>query len=145
MVPTDPGEFRHLRMVTAQLISTEFKPISFRNYSTLLNLLKNIHCLDILSSETRGAFTTYNDLNPTALASLEYFIACLGESIRLSLYNNTGLPRLSPGPVVEGVYAPQRGSLDNIFCLPVPLLLLTRLLLCGYMPPVCYQTDGIIG
>ncbi|RYP75705.1 hypothetical protein DL771_002192 [Monosporascus sp. 5C6A] len=107
VVPTNPKEFRHLEMVATQLLFAGFEPISSWYYSTLLYLLKEPETLKTLTSEIRDAFTRYDDIKPNALASLEYLNACLEESLRLFPSNNTGLPRVSPGSVVDGTYVPQ--------------------------------------
>ncbi|RYP81407.1 hypothetical protein DL769_001973 [Monosporascus sp. CRB-8-3] len=107
VVPSNPKEFRHLEMVATQLLFAGFEPISSWYFSTLLYLLKEPETLKILVSEIRGEFTSYDDIKPNALASFEYLNACLEESMRLFPSNNTGLPRVSPGSVVDGTHVPR--------------------------------------
>lgn len=106
IIPTDPKEFRHLQMVASQLLFAGFEPISSWYYSTLLYLLKEPEILKTLASEIRDEFTSYNDIKPDALVSIEYLNACLHESLRLFPSNNMGLPRVSPGAVIDGTYVP---------------------------------------
>ncbi|KAG6354078.1 hypothetical protein INS49_005049 [Diaporthe citri] len=106
-MPTDPKEMRHLEQVASQLLFAGYEPISSWYYSTLFFLLKDRAACEILAAEVRGAFKSYKGISIQALASLKYLNACLEESLRLFPSNNTGLPRISPGAVVDGKYIPK--------------------------------------
>lgn len=111
IVPTDPKEFQHLEQVATQLLFAGFEPISSWYFSTLIYLLQEPETLQTLVSEIRTHFASYDDIKPNALTSLEYLNACLHESLRLFPSNNTGLPRVSPGAIVDGTYVLQGVSL----------------------------------
>ncbi|KAI0485253.1 isotrichodermin C-15 hydroxylase [Xylariaceae sp. FL0804] len=107
VIPTDPAEFRHLGLIATQLLFAGFEPVSVWYYGVLLHLLQNTECLTLLTNEIRDSFGSYEDLTPVALSRLEYLNACLEESMRLLPSNTTGLPRVSPGSVVDGVFVPR--------------------------------------
>lgn len=113
MIPTDPKEFRHMEMVTMQLLFAGFEPISSWYYGTIFYLLKEPKFLETLTREVRGRFDSYADISADSLASLEYLNGCLEESMRLFPSNNTGLPRVSPGAMVSGTYVPKGVSLPH--------------------------------
>lgn len=124
LVPTDPREMRHLEQVASQLLFAGYEPVSSWYYCTLLFLLKEPKACKTLIGEIRGAFGKYTELTPNALASLKYLNACLEESLRLFPSNNTGLPRVSPGAVVDGKYIPKGVglALSSAICLVLSLL-----------------------
>lgn len=105
-VPTDPDEFRHLEQVATQILFAGYEPISSWYFATFLFLLKRPEYLDTLTIEIREAFSSYDNITTNALTKLEYLNACLEESMRLFPSNNTGLPRISPGALVDGTYVP---------------------------------------
>jgi cytochrome P450 len=105
--PTDKQEFTHLGSVAIQIMLAAFGPISDWFYGTLFFLLEEAECYKLLTEEIRNTFKSYDDINPRALTSLPYLHACLEESLRVLPNNNTGLPRISPGAVVDGQYVPK--------------------------------------
>jgi cytochrome P450 len=113
LVPSDPDEFRHLEQVATQLLFAGYEPVSSWIFGTLFRLVTQPETLDILAKEIRNTFARYDDITSSKLAKLEYLNACLEESMRLLVSNNTGLPRMSPGSTVDGTYVPRGVSLTS--------------------------------
>lgn len=57
--------------------------------------------------EIRGAFNSYDEIDGISTDRLPYLKACLEEMMRLYPAVPFGLPRLSPGETVDGVYIPE--------------------------------------
>ncbi len=106
-VPTAKKDLNHLSAVAIQMTFAEFGPMSDWFYSTLLFLLEEKECHQILVHEIRAAFKTYDDITPVTAGRLPYLHACLEESLRMFNSNSTGLPRLSPGAMVDGHFVPK--------------------------------------
>lgn len=106
-VPSGYWELIHIGALAQQMMFANYGPMSDWYYGTLLFLLEEPQYLQYLSKEIRDQSRSYHDIKPSALASLPFLHACLEESIRLLPGNNTGLPRLSPGTVVDGHYVPK--------------------------------------
>lgn len=105
--PTSKRELTHVGSVSMQVMFAQWGPMADWFYGTLLFLLDEPECYKLLAEEIRNAFKSYEDIEPRALMSLPYLHACLEESLRMLPSNNTGLPRLSPGAVVDGHYVPK--------------------------------------
>ncbi|KAL8689501.1 MAG: hypothetical protein Q9218_004840 [Villophora microphyllina] len=106
-MPSDPRELTHIGALAQQMMFANYGPMSDWYYGTLLFLLHEPECLQHLSKEIRDNFKTYDDISSSSLVSLPLLRACLEESLRLLQGNNTGLPRLSPGAMVDGHYVPK--------------------------------------
>jgi len=106
-LPKNKHEFTHLGALAVQLNFASFGPMSDWFYVTLYFLLDAPGYLKLLAEEIRNAFQRYQDITPDALNSLLYLQACLEESLRILPGNNTGLPRYSPGAMVDGQYIPK--------------------------------------
>ncbi|KAH8899040.1 cytochrome P450 [Thozetella sp. PMI_491] len=106
-IPTDYGELTHLGSVATQVMLAGWGSMADWYYTTFCHLLKEPDCLRILVKEIRDTFDSYSDITPSALAPLPYLTACLEESVRLMPSNSTGMPRLSPGAMVDGHYIPK--------------------------------------
>ena len=98
---------KHLEQVAGQLLIAGYDPLSNVFYSTILFLLKEPEVLRLLTQEVRGAFTDYDEINSTSLLPLKYLFAVLQESLRIHTNASFGLPRSSPGALVDGQYIPQ--------------------------------------
>lgn len=70
------------------------------------NLLKNPACLAELTREVRDAFPKLEDITGDATASLPYLHGCIEEALRLFPPVTFGLPRDSPGALIDGHYIP---------------------------------------
>jgi len=114
-VPTNKGELLHIGSVALQLMFAGWGPMADLFYGVLVLLLENPETHGILTSEIRESFASYEDIVPgKPLMSLPYLHACIEEALRLLPSNNTGLPRISPGTVVDGQYIPERVSMDLV-------------------------------
>ena len=98
-------EKTHLESVAAQLILAGWEPMAQQFLFALLFLGHEPESYKRLVRDIRDAFQSYHDIEPDALASLKYLYACLLESMRLMPNSGaTGLPRVSPGAMVDGHY-----------------------------------------
>ncbi|GAW26257.1 putative isotrichodermin c-15 hydroxylase protein [Rosellinia necatrix] len=104
-----PKEILHLSRIATQLMFAGYLPPSDWYYGAFSHLLHNREYLDILAQEIGGAFASYDEITPSAAASLPYINACLKESLRLfstgAVIN--GMPVYSPGATVDGRYIPK--------------------------------------
>lgn len=60
-----------------------------------------------LVGEIRSAFNTYEEITGISSDRLPYLKACVEETLRVYPVVPFGLPRLSPGETVDGVYVPE--------------------------------------
>ncbi|KAI6282924.1 hypothetical protein MCOR27_003516 [Pyricularia oryzae] len=74
--------------------------------ATCYLLLKNPDALARLRREVRSAFSSLDDISADAAAALPYLNGVIEESLRLAPPQSFGLPRYSPGAVVDGHYVP---------------------------------------
>ncbi|KAF2828832.1 cytochrome P450, partial [Ophiobolus disseminans] len=82
-------------------------PMADLFYGIIVLLLENAETYQILTTENRENFSRYEDIIPgQTLASLSYLHACIEETLRMLPSNLTGLPRISPGAMVDGQYIP---------------------------------------
>ncbi|KAH9900496.1 cytochrome P450 [Xylariomycetidae sp. FL2044] len=105
--PRDHKEMRHLEQVAGQLLVAGYEPPAMWFYFTLYLFLKNTHVLKTTALEIRTAFTSYDAITPGEAAGLPYLNACLKESLRLMPSVLTGMPVVSPGAMVDGVFIPK--------------------------------------
>ena len=118
-VPSDGRELTHIGALAQQMMFANYGPMSDWYYGTLLFLLEEPEYLQQLSKEIRETFGSYHDITPSSLNSLPILNACLEESLRLLSSNNTGLPRLSPGAIIDGHFVPKGvGSTSHLIYLP---------------------------
>ncbi|KUJ13112.1 cytochrome P450 [Mollisia scopiformis] len=116
--PTNPREATHLGSVSMQLMFAAFGPMSDWFYATIFFLLEEPICYKHLIEEVRNAFKTYADIVPRSLTSLAYLNACLAESLRVHPSNDSGLPRFSPGALIDGEFIPKGSRVQtSIFAL----------------------------
>ncbi|KAF7865957.1 hypothetical protein EAF04_006121 [Stromatinia cepivora] len=105
--PEDGRELIRIGSIAQQMMFAEFGPMSDWFYATILFLVENPESYRILAQEIRREIHSYNEIQPANLATLPYLHACLEESLRMFPSNNTGLPRISPGAIVDGNYIPK--------------------------------------
>lgn len=60
-----------------------------------------------LVEEIRSSFTDYNDINGITTDRLPYVKAVIEEGLRAYPVVPFGLPRVSPGETVDGVFVPE--------------------------------------
>ena len=70
-------------------------------------LLKHPECREELTREVRGAFVSVEDITGDALEKLPYLHAVIEETLRIFATVPFGLPRISPGEMVDGEYIPE--------------------------------------
>lgn len=105
--PKDPKDMRHLEQVAGQLLVAGYEPPAMWLYFTMYHLLSSPECLQALTNEIRGAFTSRDDITPESAAELPFLAACLKESLRLTPGLLTGMPVVSPGAHVDGHFIPR--------------------------------------
>ncbi|KAK8133654.1 hypothetical protein PG984_005666 [Apiospora sp. TS-2023a] len=107
-LPTDESELLHIGSVALQVMFAGWGPMGDLFYGTLVFLLENPETHQLLTEEIRESFSEYEDImQGPKLKSLSYLHACIEETLRMLPNNNTGLPRLSPGAMVDGQYIPK--------------------------------------
>lgn len=104
LVPQEKSEMLHLQNVLGQLLLASWQPLSNQFYSLIFFLLSERDACNALVQEVRTTFRNYDEITRENTAKLEYLRACLSESFRLHQETVDGLPRVSPGAVVDGVY-----------------------------------------
>jgi hypothetical protein len=123
-VPADKKEIKHLENIAGQLLLASWQPLANQFYSLIFFLLKEPEIYATLVGEVRAAFGRSEDINMGSVASLRYLNACVSESLRLHQDTVDGLPRISPGAFVDGIYVP-RGVCPST-CLRDYLFVLTN-------------------
>ncbi|KAI1170091.1 cytochrome P450 [Nemania sp. FL0916] len=97
----------HIEQVALQMFIAGFDPIQLVYFSSLFFLMKEPEVLRTLMQEIRSEFSSYDEITPDALANLPYLNACIHETMRIHVPTATGMPRKSPGAVVDGNYIPK--------------------------------------
>ncbi|KAI1292916.1 cytochrome P450 [Xylaria venustula] len=105
--PATKKEKIHLEQVALQLFVAGFDPIQITLNAVFFFLAKDRKAYEILVREIRDAFQAYDIINADALVELKYLHAVISETMRVHISNGTGMPRISPGAVVDGVYIPK--------------------------------------
>lgn len=105
--PTDKSEIYHIENIAGQLLLAGWQPLTDQFYSIVLFILGEPGTLSALVDEIRSSFAKYEDITAETVAPLRYLHACTQESLRLHPETVDGLPRVSPGAVVDGEYIPQ--------------------------------------
>lgn len=106
-LPEDKKYIYHLENVAGQLLLAGWQPLANQFYSLIFFILKEPEAYAALVKEIRESFTDSGAINSETTASLKYLQACAYESLRLHQETVDGLPRVSPGAVVDGVYIPK--------------------------------------
>jgi cytochrome P450 len=106
--PSSRSELVHLGSVALQTMLAGFVPMADWYYFLLFYLMETPEAYKALTEEIRDAFEEYDDINMQSTAGLQYLTACLDEALRVSFSTNAnGLPRYSPGAMVDGHYIPK--------------------------------------
>lgn len=111
--PEDKKVLFHLENVAGQLLLASWQPLANQFYSILFFLLGEPDAHNALVQEIRSGFAGQTCITAATetLANLKYLQACIQESLRLHQDTVDGLPRISPGAIVDGHYIPQGVSL----------------------------------
>lgn len=120
--PTTKKQKIHLEQVALQLFIAGYDPIQITLNSIIFFLLKTPEAYTTLVKEVRAAFQDYDDITHDSLVDLKFLHACIQETLRVHVTAITGLPRISPGAVVDGIYVPKgvRQIPDHEFNPPPP-------------------------
>lgn len=97
-------KLKHMEIVAGQLLSAGYEPISSQFLCTLIFLIQDPTSYQRLSKEIRTKFGSTHDIDTESVAHLRFLNACLMETLRITVIGAGGLPRISPGAVVDGHY-----------------------------------------
>ncbi|KAG8161450.1 hypothetical protein KVR01_008437 [Diaporthe batatas] len=110
-VPDDKKHIFHLENVAGNLLLASWQPLADQFYSLIFFLLRDqdSKAYEALVEEVRSGFAEYESIDTEALstAKFRFLQACVSESLRLHQATTDGLPRISPGAVVDGQYIPK--------------------------------------
>lgn len=101
---SDKKKLKHMEIVAGQLLSAGYEPISSQFLCTLMFLIQDPTSYQRLAKEIRGKFGSTHDIDTESVAHLRFLNACLMETLRITVIGAGGLPRISPGAVVDGNY-----------------------------------------
>jgi hypothetical protein len=105
-VPKEKNEIHHLENVAGQLLLASWQPLANQFYSVLFFLLKEPEVYARLVKEVRIACVDSDAINMDTVGGLKYLHGCVQEGLRLHQDTVDGLPRVSPGAVVDGQFIP---------------------------------------
>jgi cytochrome P450 len=105
--PMTKKETVHLEQVVLQLFVAGYDPIQIVLNAGFFFLVKEPEVYQVLVEEIRDTFRAYESINVESIVGLKYLHAFLYETMRVHITNGTGLPRISPGAMVDGFYVPQ--------------------------------------
>ncbi|RYP50508.1 hypothetical protein DL768_004013 [Monosporascus sp. mg162] len=75
--------------------------------AAIYHLVKYPECRETLTKEIRSSFTSPSEITADAAAQLSYLTGVIKETLRIFSTVPFGLPRISPGEVVDGEYIPK--------------------------------------
>lgn len=128
-VPASKKEMYHLENVAGQLLLASWQPLANQFYSLIFFILREPGRYATLVNEVRAEFATTDNISMESVGTLKYLKACVQESLRLHQDTVDGLPRLSPGAVVDGNFVPQGVS----FYTPIVVMNLYERISAGYL------------
>ncbi|KAK2611601.1 hypothetical protein N8I77_004934 [Diaporthe amygdali] len=97
-------ELKHMEIIAGQLLSAGYEPISSQFLCTLIFLAQNPESHQRLTEEIRREFKSSHAITTETVAHLRFLNACLLETLRVTVIGAGGLPRVSPGAMVDGHY-----------------------------------------
>lgn len=114
--PKDKKQLYHLENVAGQLLIASWQPVANQFYSFIFFLLREPDAHTYLVQEIRTVFAGYSSITAATetLANLSYLQACIQESLRLHPDTVDGLPRISPGAIVDGKHIPPGVSVVDL-------------------------------
>lgn len=113
LLPSDGKELPTEDWLLAQanvLIVAGFDPMTNLMNALIYYLCRSPDKLRILSAEIREAFQTCDEITPNALQAFKYLNAVIEEGLRIHTNAAFGLPRVSPGHMVDGHFVPKGAS-----------------------------------
>lgn len=93
-----------MEIIAGQLLSAGYEPISSQFLCTLIFLAQNAESYQRLTEEIRRELKSSHDITTETVAHLRFLNACLLETLRITVIGAGGLPRVSPGALVDGHY-----------------------------------------
>ncbi|KAM7215485.1 Cytochrome P450 [Rhypophila decipiens] len=98
------AELLHIENIATQLLLAGWMPITDQIYSLTLFLLREPEAYHRLTTEIRTAFAKYDDITISSADHnhCQYLHACVQEALRLHPQTSDGLPRISPGAIIDG-------------------------------------------
>ncbi|KAH7406367.1 isotrichodermin C-15 hydroxylase [Phaeosphaeria sp. MPI-PUGE-AT-0046c] len=106
-VPADKKDIYHLENVGGQLLLASWQPLTNQFYSLIFFALREPTRYALLVKELREAFSSDEDIDMDSISNMRYLNACVQEGLRLHQDTVDGLPRLSPGALVDGNFIPK--------------------------------------
>lgn len=104
-------EQKHLEVVIGHLVLAGYEPIASQMFCTIMFSLYEPDTLKLVAEEIRSRFKKYDDIHADALGSLKFLHASLMETLRMTVLQSSGQPRVSPGAIVDGHYIAKGVSL----------------------------------
>ncbi|KAI6351271.1 hypothetical protein MCOR25_010039 [Pyricularia grisea] len=71
--------------------------------------------LEKLKKEIRGRFASYNEITSANVQNIVWLNAVVNEGLRLATQGTSGLPRISPGAIVDGHFVPKGYRVQTSF------------------------------
>jgi cytochrome P450 len=93
-----------MEIVAGQLLTAGYEPISSQFLCTSMFLVQDPTSYQRLVKEIRDRFVGSHKIDTESVANLRFLNACLMETLRITVIGANGLPRISPGAVVDGHY-----------------------------------------
>jgi hypothetical protein len=97
-------EQKHIEVITGHLVIAGYEPTASQIFCTIIFSLLNPRSLELLVREIRSEFQSYDDIQPETLKRLRFLHASLLETLRITVLQSNGQPRVSPGTKVDGHY-----------------------------------------
>ncbi|KAF2994233.1 hypothetical protein E8E14_002850 [Neopestalotiopsis sp. 37M] len=102
--PEPPKEdLNHIEVVVGHLIIAGYEPIASQILCTITFSLFKPETFKVLVDEIRSNFQSYDDIDSDSLGSLQFLHAALMETLRITVLQSSGQPRMSPGATVDGM------------------------------------------
>lgn len=102
-LPTDDWIFAQ----ADQMMAASFDPLTNVLTASVFYLGMNPEKMARTVAEIRGSFEKYEDITAEGLQNCRYLTAVIDECMRIHTNAGFGLPRVSPGAVVDGYYVPK--------------------------------------
>ncbi|ETS85798.1 hypothetical protein PFICI_03823 [Pestalotiopsis fici W106-1] len=97
-------EKKNLEVTVGHLVVAGYEPIASQILCTIMFSLFEPDALKLLVGEIRSNLERYDDINAESLGSLKFLHASLMETLRMTVLQSSGQPRMSPGAEVDGNY-----------------------------------------
>ncbi|EPE36373.1 Cytochrome P450 [Glarea lozoyensis ATCC 20868] len=102
--PPTGQERKALEVVSGQLLIAGYLPVASQFLCTIMFGLQEPDIHRLLVREIRESFARYEDITAEALAPLKFLHGSIMETLRFTFVEGGGLPRVSPGAIVDGRY-----------------------------------------